>query len=58
MRRFNFNTFKKSNDTITPEKVEKEPVRRYSAYRTIISRHEAAAARLKDEPVAAIEPNH
>ncbi len=57
MRRFNFNNFKK-NSTITPKQPEKEPVRRYSAYRTIISRHEAAAARLKDEPVAIIENNN
>ena len=58
MRRFNFNNFKKNNRAIEPEKIEKEPVRRYSAYRTIISRHEATAARLKDEPVAVIESNN
>ena len=51
MRKFNFNTFKRENPT---DKLPEAPKRKYSAYRTIISRHEAASARLKDEPVARI----
>lgn len=49
MRRFNFNTF-----TQKPEEKEK-PKPRYSAYRTVISRHEHSAEKLKNEPIAVIK---
>ena len=51
MRKFNFNAFKKESQT---DRLPEAPKRKYSAYRTIISRHEAASARLKDEPIARI----
>ncbi|MBR2860728.1 MAG: hypothetical protein IKB86_02695 [Clostridia bacterium] len=51
MRKFNFNAFKKEDPA---DKLPEAPKRKYSAYRTIISRHEAASARLKDEPIAII----
>ncbi len=55
MRKFNFNSFKKEEKpqaTNTPQSPQKP---RYSAYRTIISRHEALKEKLKDEPVADIK---
>jgi hypothetical protein len=51
MRKFNFNSFKKNQEV--KEKQESKP--RYSAYRTIMSKHEAIALKLKDEPVANIK---
>ncbi len=50
MRKFNFNSFKKQEAPVI-----KEEKPRYSAYRTIISRHNAVKERLKDEPVANIK---
>ena len=50
MRKFNFNSFKKEEK---PQMAEQKP--RYSAYRTIISKHEALKDKLKDEPVADIK---
>lgn len=50
MRKFNFNSLKKQEAPIT-----KEEKPRYSAYRTIISKHDAIKAKLKDEPVANIK---
>lgn len=52
MRNFNFNNFKKSADVPAPPKPEKP---RFSAYRTIISRHDDALNRLKDEERAEIK---
>ncbi len=52
MRKFNFNSFKKNQaETIVPE--QKKP--RFSAYRTIVSRHDAIRSRLQDEPIATIK---
>ena len=52
MRKLNFNSF---NNFKKEEPVPEAPKKNsYSAYRTIISRHEAAAERLKDEPSAVI----
>ncbi len=56
MRKFNFNSFKKNQDPPTaPNQETQKP--RFSAYRTIISRHDAANSRLKDEPVSPIKSN-
>lgn len=52
MRKFNFNNFKK-NDSIINEPVKPEKPR-FSAYRTIISKHDAINKRLQDEPHAII----
>ena len=52
MRKFNFNSFKK-NQEVKESKQETKP--RYSAYRTIMSKHEAIALKLKDEPIANIK---
>ncbi len=53
MRKFNFNNFKKSVESIpAPAKTEKP---RFSAYRTIITRHDDALNRLKDEERAEIK---
>ena len=52
MRKFNFNNFKKSEDIPAPSKPTKP---RFSAYRTIISRHDDALNRLKDEERAEIK---
>ncbi len=54
MRRFNFNSFKKDQENTIPNSTPTKK-RTFSAYRTIISRHEAAKERLKDEPIAAIQ---
>ncbi len=51
MRKFNFNSFKKQE---TPAKQTPQKPR-YSAYRTIISRHDAIKAKLQDEPIANIK---
>lgn len=53
MRKFNFNSFKKNQPSAIEEKQPTKP--RFSAYRTILSRHDAVASRLKDEPVAIIQ---
>ena len=50
MRKFNFNSFRKKTEAQKPEQ-------RFSAYRTVISRHQAVQERLKDEPLTALE-NH
>jgi len=42
------------DDNPTPEKVQ-QPTRKYSAYRTILTRHNETAARLRNQPSAAIE---
>lgn len=56
MRKFNFNNFKKNNSVINePAKLEKP---RFSAYRTIISKHDAVNMRLQDEPRAVIPSNN
>ncbi len=54
MRKFNFNSFKKGQDTPTVQTKESQKPR-FSAYRTIISRHDAINSRLKDEPVSPIK---
>lgn len=54
MRKFNFNSFRKGEKP--QEATAQAPQRpRYSAYRTIISKHEALKEKLKDEPVADIK---
>ncbi len=50
-----FNSFSPKNKSVIQKKEAPEKPK-YSAYRTIISRHEAAAARLQNEPSAVI-PN-
>ena len=54
MRKFNAfrHTFKAPEIS---EEAPKKP-RQFSAYRTILNKHEAVKERLKDEPVAAIDP--
>lgn len=52
MRKFNFNSLKKEEK---PQMTETPQKPRYSAYRTIISKHEALKDKLKDEPVADIK---
>ena len=54
MRKFNFNSFKKNQD-VSPVQTKEEQKPRFSAYRTIISRHDAINSRLKDEPVSPIK---
>ncbi len=51
MRRFNFNAFNQKPE----EKPEEKLKPRYSAYRTVISRHETSAEKLKNEPIAVIK---
>ncbi len=63
MRKFNFNNFSiaKNRSSIEPESIKplnEAPPKHTGAYRTIISRHEAVNAKLKDEPVAVIENNN
>lgn len=53
MRKFNFNNFKKSEEIIPAPSKSQKP--RFSAYRTIISRHDDASNRLKDEERAEIK---
>lgn len=54
MRKFNFNNFKKSEESISaPSNPTPKP--RFSAYRTIITRHNDALVRLKDEERAEIK---
>lgn len=47
MRKFNFNKFKKEEALNEPMP---SPKPRFSAYRTIITRHDQLKERLKDEP--------
>jgi len=53
MRKFNFNNFKK-NDTVINEPVQM-PKPRYSAYRTIISKHDQVNKHLEDQVRAVIK---
>ncbi len=57
MRKFNFNNFKKNNSVINEPAVKPEKPR-YSAYRTIISKHDQVNQRLQDEPRAVIPDNN
>ena len=57
MRKFNFNNFKKNNSVINETAVKPEKPR-YSAYRTIISKHDQVNQRLQDEPRAVIPDNN
>ncbi len=54
MRKFNFNNFKKSEESISAPS-QPTPKPRFSAYRTIITRHNDALGRLKDEERAEIK---
>lgn len=58
MRKFNFNTFRKDEQPagIRNEPQQPSPSPGFSAYRTILSRHEAMAERLKNEPSVPIPP--
>ena len=58
MRKFTFNTFRKDEPSEIREKpaTQPSPTPGFGAYRTIISRHEAMAERLKNEPSAPIPP--
>ena len=53
MRKFNLNNFKKSEEIIPAPQLSTKP--RFSAYRTIISRHDDALNRLKDKERAEIK---
>ena len=53
MRKFNLNNFKKSEEIIPAPQLSAKP--RFSAYRTIISRHDDALNRLKDKERAEIK---
>ena len=53
MRKFNFNTFKKNQEPATSATPEKP---QYSAYRTIMTKHEAITKKLKDEPKQNVAP--
>lgn len=53
MRKFNFNNFKRDNTVISQPTTPQKP--RYSAYRTIISKHDQLNKRLEDEPRAVIK---
>ncbi len=53
MRKFNFNSFKSTKETEAPKR--KDDKKHFSAYRTVLSRHEDASARLRDEPIAVIK---
>ena len=55
MRRFNFNNFNLSS--IKPEaKPEPEAKRQFSAYRSIITKHNLVNQKLSGQPVGKIEP--
>lgn len=54
MRKFNFNSFgEKDKNTVFEEPACPKP--RYSAYRTVISKHDSVAEKLKNEPSAVIK---
>ncbi|MBP5661967.1 MAG: hypothetical protein J6X30_02285 [Clostridia bacterium] len=50
-----FNAFRHAFKAPEPPEEAPKQTRQFSAYRTILSKHEAVKERLKDEPVAAID---
>ena len=56
MRRFNFNNF--NLGSLKPEsKPESEPKRQFSAYRSIITKHNLVNQKLADQPIGKIDSN-
>lgn len=55
MRKFGFNSFGNVNNVTTENPETQKP--RYSAYRTVISKHDLLAEKLKNEPSAVIKTN-
>ena len=54
MRKFNFNSFgEKDKPAFQEDTACQKP--RYSAYRTVISKHDSVAEKLKNEPSAVIK---
>lgn len=56
MRRFNFNKFNLSN-VLPDTKPAPEPKRQFSAYRSIITKHNLVNQRLAGEPIGKIAVN-
>ena len=57
MRRFNFNNF--NLGSFKPEQETKpEPKRQFSAYRSIITKHNLVNQKLAGQPIGKIEPTN
>ncbi len=54
MRKFNFNSFGEKDKPVFQEDTACQKPR-YSAYRTVMSKHDSVAEKLKNEPSAVIK---